>query len=861
MKKQVMIVPWISLSFLLYGTLWAFCSEFSYKEKWKPEIWLVILIAGVVTLTVLQLKKGVAITATMVMFAGCGLFVVCNLPRLKSDLQTILFYINQRSLKYSNKIFLEFGLDKKGDTDGSILLLLIGFCMVVYIAIVAFLLHRRFLGLAICFLSCFGMFFGKTPDVRAVMCIFFGGLLAAGWISYQEDSRGDFLKREKNQELNERFAAGALLGVLLVLALACGSYIGQKTKTRILSHSENALNVHHKIERTAIRKVQEAAQFIRGQLALDSEGRLSNTEPYYTGKTVMEVTLRSKPKEDVYLRGFVGENYRSGKWSETDGQAFQKIFSDLESQEMINSISYKAYDSLKDYINLYMYDIETDAVNSHAFITTISDEETNTGTSNVVRQQVKIDYTGFGKMSKYAYVPYFSDVQRVRNEAGDSCLQMNADNGILKKENTLLVSNYLFGMEQIQYFCKEMYNALGSEWYMSDIPSDSLNDYIEYAQKVYLQMPKRGLEEFKTFAASYDITRCRNTDQSVYSDNGKKRIMQVVEDVQNILGDTAVYSKQLGNIPMSEDYVEHFLLTEKAGYCEHFATAGTLLLREYGVPARYVSGYRVPARAFHKNEDGSYTAQVFDYDAHAWSEFLYSTLGWIPVEMTPASGNNVEQYNPPATVKPTKKPTDRTENVSNSEKTEAEKASEKMNAINKSTATVKPKSTDEAVDKLKKKPTSITNEDVMKVIYSVTGMVLVFAVVIVVGYVLRARFKRRKELELLCRLQDYNSLYALEKISQLHRFMRGCRVCKAEALSDEDWILAVSEYCRMPEWNEEGEKVCKILKKAAFSKYDISIEEREMVCDFTTNVERCIYQKQNKWNKCYLQALGWKKEQ
>ena len=39
--------------------------------------------------------------------------------------------------------------------------------------------------------------------------------------------------------------------------------------------------------------------------------------------------------------------------------------------------------------------------------------------------------------------------------------------------------------------------------------------------------------------------------------------------------------------------MEYFLTENKKGYCMHFASAGVLLLRAAGVPARYVEGYVV----------------------------------------------------------------------------------------------------------------------------------------------------------------------------------------------------------------------------------------------------------------------------
>ncbi len=48
-----------------------------------------------------------------------------------------------------------------------------------------------------------------------------------------------------------------------------------------------------------------------------------------------------------------------------------------------------------------------------------------------------------------------------------------------------------------------------------------------------------------------------------------------------------------------QPWLSYFLLTSHCGHCEYFATATVLLLREAGIPARYVTGYGIPENARH----------------------------------------------------------------------------------------------------------------------------------------------------------------------------------------------------------------------------------------------------------------------
>ncbi|MBM3290727.1 MAG: transglutaminase domain-containing protein, partial [Candidatus Hydrogenedentes bacterium] len=83
----------------------------------------------------------------------------------------------------------------------------------------------------------------------------------------------------------------------------------------------------------------------------------------------------------------------------------------------------------------------------------------------------------------------------------------------------------------------------------------------------------------------------------------------------------------------SDDPMTVFLFENRAGHCELFATAASLLLRCMGVPCRYVTGFV----AIEQNAYGGYwTAR--NRDAHAWVEAYLAGSGWTTVEATPAAG-------------------------------------------------------------------------------------------------------------------------------------------------------------------------------------------------------------------------------
>lgn len=73
-----------------------------------------------------------------------------------------------------------------------------------------------------------------------------------------------------------------------------------------------------------------------------------------------------------------------------------------------------------------------------------------------------------------------------------------------------------------------------------------------------------------------------------------------------------------------------FLLDERRGHCEYFASAMTLFARAIGVPARVVAGYRVTEWS----PLGHYWI-VREMNAHAWTEVYFAGRGFVTVDATP----------------------------------------------------------------------------------------------------------------------------------------------------------------------------------------------------------------------------------
>ncbi|MGH8124398.1 MAG: transglutaminase TgpA family protein [Rhodanobacteraceae bacterium] len=83
--------------------------------------------------------------------------------------------------------------------------------------------------------------------------------------------------------------------------------------------------------------------------------------------------------------------------------------------------------------------------------------------------------------------------------------------------------------------------------------------------------------------------------------------------------------------PLGRNSIDDFLFDTKTGFCEHYASAFTFLMRAAGIPARVVVGYQ----GGYWNDFAHYLL-VRQSDAHAWSEVWLAGRGWMRVDPTAA---------------------------------------------------------------------------------------------------------------------------------------------------------------------------------------------------------------------------------
>ena len=175
---------------------------------------------------------------------------------------------------------------------------------------------------------------------------------------------------------------------------------------------------------------------------------------------------------------------------------------------------------------------------------------------------------------------------------------------------------------------------------------DEEEQYSKYVHAVYLTVPEKNQSVIKEFCENYGLN---------------EKTKDPVGRLAEIFQENYEYTLIPGKTPSKKDFVNYFLEESKKGYCTYFATAGTLIFRYLGIPARYTGGYVLPSYDFRSGTRvsesklsenaalnqipkdtslyplGVYEYELTDREAHAWVEIYVDGFGWVPVEVTPSS--------------------------------------------------------------------------------------------------------------------------------------------------------------------------------------------------------------------------------
>ena len=335
-------------------------------------------------------------------------------------------------------------------------------------------------------------------------------------------------------------------------------------------------------------------------------GKLGGVDSVTYSGTVMLNVQMTPDDSKIYLKGFVGTEYRGKSWVTASDNMDAKI------------------NQLYDQYGAVTSD-EKDAVKRNVF---------STGYKNYVKEMYKKMTIAYeNDPATYRYFPYYSDI---------------VENGKLRFYYAIRPETKGITTEDVYE-----YNYAGipeHEMYQKySLLNEDINIY-NYIKETNLEVPANLEDVFMTIP---------ELEKDCYDETPQK-LEECIEIVRKYLEENTEYSLTPGKLTYP-DFVEDFLLYKKKGYCTAYASSAVLMLRYMGVPARYVEGYIIQPSDYknqmndlssiseHYNEkEGTdlnvrdeylqeplVNIEVKDNSAHAWVEVYVPGLGFAPVEVTP----------------------------------------------------------------------------------------------------------------------------------------------------------------------------------------------------------------------------------
>ena len=170
---------------------------------------------------------------------------------------------------------------------------------------------------------------------------------------------------------------------------------------------------------------------------------------------------------------------------------------------------------------------------------------------------------------------------------------------------------------------------------LSVLPIQKLKRYdiTSYTDYILPATPKISMQRYLTLPK----TDSHKPDNDLYK---SRLLIQKLKDpsntqntVNNVLNYFATQNFYYSRKPplLYSNPVDEFLFDTKRGYCEHYASSFTVLMRLADIPARVVTGYQ----GGEMNPLDNFMT-IRQSDAHAWSEVYLGDKGWVRVDPTAA---------------------------------------------------------------------------------------------------------------------------------------------------------------------------------------------------------------------------------
>jgi transglutaminase-like putative cysteine protease len=498
------------------------------------------------------------------------------------------------------------------------------------------------------------LIFYITPDFSSVL------LLLAGWISllFMRLSIGNrkcFLKIRNISLLKNSRAAVRSGFLMLPTIFLCFALILAAFPRQSYQRSPNADRMKESFTDAVTQTLLSGGD---GSLAgTVNRVNLSNAdEIHFSGKTMLKIN--SDKQYPLYLKGFSGSVYTGTSWEQLPDSDYTEINQKLNGLAVQNMFSKmmplagELDDSKYNPFGIRVQNVAASKQSIYAPYNLSTTPQNITGVHFV--NDVFIRSNSLFGTSEYSLYGYSIPEGTYSNPSGIYfAIAYNSIDGrnLDFKELSGSEKNYLLRQSETDRLnfnnIKAFYTSILPNKLMNALQGEkkkfmqSEQDYRLFAYDKYTQLPpaakKMALNLLKKdimLKGFFDEDSLSLSSQSLSSVNS------IADAVKSYLSRGYYYTLSPGRVPKGKEFTEYFLLENRKGYCVHFATAATVMLRAMGVPARYAEGYVVTQEDYKTAEKDGW-ANIRDSRAHAWVEIYQPGLGWQPIEVTP--GFNVEE--------------------------------------------------------------------------------------------------------------------------------------------------------------------------------------------------------------------------
>lgn len=306
------------------------------------------------------------------------------------------------------------------------------------------------------------------------------------------------------------------------------------------------------------------------------EGDLRNLGKFEKNKTSALEIVMEKPKK-LYLKGFVGEIYSGNSWDTIPNETLAKYADDFYTLHKNGFFGQNSISNSLEALNKY--------------------------------SESTMSIKNLSACSKRAYLPYaLSTAELSEFSIGD------ANTAFMGKEYSV---GYIPGGLSEWYLTQvELSQNQGKN---PDVDEHLANEFVyrKFVKENYLSLSSK----------TYDLM------SKIFEGEDASTITEIISTILIYLDENVTYDEDFSSKSES-DFAEYFLEKSTKGYSVHYATVATLMLRYFGIPARYVEGYFLSAEDAAQYNSGEKIV-LTEENAHAWTEYYLEGVGWIPFEVTP----------------------------------------------------------------------------------------------------------------------------------------------------------------------------------------------------------------------------------